>query len=106
MADLQNSTFSLTKEQIDWIEKQSQKTGLAKADIVRRAIDEYAEAQQSKERRELFTREQREAIREVARMRGVSEKEVVQEATKKECRFYDKLDKDRKRNLTRNRRDK
>ena len=101
MADSRNYTVTLTDFQINWIKQQSQKTGLSQAEIVRRAVDEYTEAQESKERRELFTREQRDEIREVARMRGVSEKEVVQEATKKECRFMKKVDRDRKRSLKR-----
>lgn len=104
MADLHNTTFSLTKAQIEWIEAESERTGLAKADIVRRAIDGYADEQTAKQRRELFSREERAEIKEVAKMRGITEKEVVREATKKACNFMTKLDRDRKRSLKRRQR--
>lgn len=104
LADLRNATFSLTEAQIEWIESESERTGLAKADIVRRAIDGYVDEQETKQRRELFTREERAEIKQVAKMRGITEKEVVRQATKEACDFMTKLDRDRKRSLQRRQR--
>ena len=94
---LKNATFSFTTEQLKWIEKQSQKTGLRKADIIRRAVDGYVEQEEAKERRNLFTAEQRQALRETAREKGVSEKEVIQSAVKRELNFMERLRRNRKK---------
>ena len=84
-------TFSLTLDQIKWLEMQHERTGLKKAEIIRRALDEYVEAEETKEQRRLFSPEQRKDIREVARRRAVGEIEVVRDAVNRELKFYKKL---------------
>ncbi|MYC75416.1 hypothetical protein F4X10_06560 [Candidatus Poribacteria bacterium] len=86
---LERTTFTLTKHQIKWLAEQSDKTGLLKAEIVRRALDEHAEREDAKEERKFFTPEQRKEIKEIARAKGVSELEVVRRAIDRELnRFF------------------
>ena len=84
-------TFSLTLDQIKWLEMQHERTGLKKAEIIRRALDDYVEAEETKEQRRLFSPEQRKDIREVARRKAIGEVEVVRSAVNKELKFYKKL---------------
>ena len=83
MPRLQNKTFGITENQIQWLEEQSEKTGLQKVELVRRALDAFAEAEETKEQRRLFTPQQRREIRQVARAKGISEVEVVRQAIDK-----------------------
>ena len=83
MPRLQNKTFRITENQIQWLEEQSEKTGLQKVELVRRALDAFAEAEEAKEQRRLFTPQQRREIRQVARAKGISEVEVVRQAIDK-----------------------
>ena len=86
---LEPTTFTLTQHQIHWIAEQSEKTGLLKAEIVRRAIDEYAAREDAKEDRKLLTSEQWREIREIARAKGVSALAVVRRAIDRERnRFF------------------
>ena len=86
---LERTTFTLTQKQIQWIAEQSEKTGLLKAEILRRAIDQYAETEEAKAERQLFTPEQRKEIKEIARAKGVSELDVVRRAIDRELnRFF------------------
>ena len=87
--------FRLPKQQINWLKQQSEKTGLNVVEIVRRALDAYAEAEEAKEQRRLFTPQQRQDIREIAQRKGVGEVEVVRSAVNKEMRFYKQLYKKR-----------
>lgn len=54
MPKLERTTFTLTQQQIEWIDEQSKKTGLLKAEIMRRAVDQYAEQEEAKEERQFF----------------------------------------------------
>lgn len=89
MPKLERTTFTLTEEQIDWIDEQSQKTGLLKAEIMRRAVDEYREQEEAKEERQFLTPEQRRDIKEIARAKGVSELSIIRRAVDRELnRFF------------------
>lgn len=86
---LVRATFTITLYQIEWIDEWSNKTGLLKAEIVRRALDQYKEQENLKEEREFFTPEQRHQIKEVARAKGVSELSVIRRAIDRELnRFF------------------
>ena len=86
---LERTTFTLTQDQIKWLNDQSEKTGLLKAEIVRRALDEKAEREEVKAERKLFTPEQRREIKEIARAKGTSELDVVRRAVDRERnRFF------------------
>lgn len=89
MPKLERTTFTLTKHQIHWIAEWSEKTGLLKAEIIRRAVDMYAENEEAKEERQFFTPEQRREIKEIARAKGISELAVVRRAIDRELnRFF------------------
>ena len=89
MPKLERTTFTLTQHQIHWIAEQSEKTGLLKAEIVRRAVDQYVENEEAKEERQFFTPEQRREIKEIARAKGISELAVVRRAIDRELnRFF------------------
>ena len=51
---LERTTFTITQNQIRWIAEQSEKTGLNKVEIVRRALDEYSEREDAKAEHQLF----------------------------------------------------
>ena len=91
MPKLQPITFTITRQQSKWLKQQSEKTGLNQVEIVRRALDAYAEAEEVKEQRRYFSPEQRQNIREIARRRGIGEIEVVREAINREVKFRQKL---------------
>ena len=84
-------TFSITRNQVNWLEEESERTGLNKVEIVRRALDVYAETEEAKEQRRFFTPQQRKDIREVARLKGVAEIEIIRSAIDRELRFMSKL---------------
>ena len=89
MPKLERTTFTLTQQQIEWIDEQSKKTGLLKAESMRRAVDQYAEQEEAKEERQFFTPEQRREIKEIARAKGVSELSVLRRAIDRELnRFF------------------
>ena len=89
MSKLERTTFTITQHQIEWLAEQSEKTGLPKSEIVRRALDEYAEREAAKEERKLFTPEQWREIREIARTKSVSVLAVVRRAIDRERnRFF------------------
>ena len=83
---MENKTFRITKRQVNWLQYQSVKTGLQQVEIVRRALDAYAEAEEVKEQRRMLTSEQRREIRQVARTKGISEVEVVRHAIDKDLK--------------------
>ena len=89
-------TFTLTAQQLKWLKQQSEKTGLHQVEIVRRALDAYADAEETKEQRRYFSPEQRQNIRDIARRSGIGEIEVVREAVNREVRFRKKLYEKRK----------
>ena len=89
-------TFTLTAQQLKWLKQQSEKTGLHQVEIVRRALDAYADAEETKEQRRYFSPEQRQSIRDIARRSGIGEIEVVREAVNREVRFRKKLYEKRK----------
>lgn len=93
---LQSATFLITHPQIQWLEAFSEKTGLTKVEIVRRALDAYADAEAEKERRHLFTPQQREDLRRTARTRGLSEVQIIRAAVERELRHLEKLRRSRK----------
>ena len=89
------ATFLITENQANWLQKEYERTGLNKVEIVRRALDNYAEAEEAKEQRRFFTPQQRQNIKEVARLKGVSEIQVIQTAIDRELRFLTKLQRNR-----------
>ena len=89
------ATFLITENQANWLQAEYERTGLNKVEIVRRALDDYAEAEEAKEQRRFFTPQQRQNIKEVARLKGVSEREVIQTAIDRELRFLTKLQRNR-----------
>ena len=89
------ATFLITENQANWLQAEYERTGLNKVEIVRRALDNYAEAEEAKEQRRFFTPQQRQNIKEVARLKGVSEREVIQTAIDRELRFLTKLQRNR-----------
>ena len=93
---LHSITFTLTPQQLKWLKHQSEKTGLHQVEIVRRALDSYAEAEETKEQRRYFSAEQRQSIREIARRKGVGEIEVVRDAVSRELKFLKRLYQKRK----------
>ena len=91
MSKLERTTFTITPKQIEWIDEYHEKTGLLKSEIVRRAIDEYAEREDRKSERALFTAEQWRQIREIARATGKSALNVARRAIDRELnRFFRK----------------
>ena len=93
---LQPATFKITQLQLKWLKDLSERTGLNQVEIVRRALDDYAESEEAKEQRRFFTPQQRHNIREAARMKGVAEIEVIRTAIDRELRFMTKLQRTRK----------
>ena len=96
MPKLEPITFTLTGPQLKWLKQQSEKTGLHQVEIVRRALDAYADAEETKEQRRYFSPEQRQNIRDIASRRGIGEIEVVREAVNREVKFRTKLYEKRK----------
>ena len=93
---LQAATFTITLQQLEWLEAFSEKTGLNKVEIVRRALDAYADAEAEKERRNLLTPQQREDLRRTSRARGISELQIIRGAVERELRHLEKLRQSRK----------
>ena len=85
---LLSATFTITEKQLAWIKEQQQKTGLTQVEIVRRALDEYAEREDNKEMRKLFTPQQRQDIKDAARAKGVSEVEIIRKALNRELNSF------------------
>ena len=94
---LKSATFTMTQQQLDWLEQESEKTGLNKVEIVRRALDDYRNVQAEKEQREYFTQQQRQNIKIMARMQNISETEVIRKAVERETRFISKVQGKRKK---------
>ena len=90
MPKLKPSLFALTEQQLDWLEKESEKTGLNKVEIVRRALDDYRAVQAEKEERQYFTSQQRQNIKVMARMQNITEAEVIRKAIDRETRVVSK----------------
>lgn len=90
MPKLKPSLFALTEQQLDWLEKESQKTGLNKVEIVRRALDDYRDVQAEKEERQYFTSQQQQNIKVMARMQNITETEVIRKAIDRETRVLSK----------------
>ena len=97
-AKLQPITFTLTPQQLQWLETFSEKTGLKRVEIVRRALDAYADAEAEKERRHLFTPQQREDLRRTSRAKGLSEVQIIRAALARELRYLEKLRQNQKEN--------
>ena len=81
---LRNATFTITERQIAWIKERQRKTGLTQVEIVRRALDEYAERQDTKDQRSLFTPQQRQDIKDTARLKNTSEVQIIRRALSRE----------------------
>ena len=84
-------TFKMTQQQLDWLEQESEKTGLNKVEIVRRALDDYKDVRAEKEQSEYFTAQQQQNIRVMAQMQCISETEVIRRAIERETRVVSKL---------------
>ena len=81
---LHPATFSFTEKQLKWIKERQQKTGLPQVEILRRALDEYAEREDIKDQRNLFTPQQRQDIRDAAKKKGISELQIIRSALNRE----------------------
>ena len=89
MSKLERTTFTITENQNQWLDEWHEKTGLLKSEIVRRALDDYAAREESKEERKLLTPEQWREIREIARAKSVSAISIVRRAIDRERnRFF------------------
>ena len=88
---MKSATFTLTQHQLDWLEQESEKTGLNKVEIVRRALDDYKDIQAEKEQCQYFTLQQKHNIKTMARMQNISETEVIRKAVDRETRVVSKL---------------
>ena len=92
MSQLHRSTFTITQQQLQWLKNQHEKTGLLQAELVRRALDEYAEREDTKEQRHFFTPKQRKDIKAIAHAKGISELAVIRRAIDRELkRFFRRL---------------
>ena len=80
------ASFTITEKQLKWIKSRQQKTGLTQVEIVRRALDEYAEREETKEHHRLFTPDQQQDIKDAARLKGVSERDIIRKALTKELK--------------------
>ena len=87
------ATFIMTQPQLDWLHEESEKTGLKKVEIVRRALDDYRDVQAEKEQRQYFTSQQRQNIKIMARMQNITETEVIRQAIDRETRIVSKRNK-------------
>ncbi|MDE0401503.1 MAG: ribbon-helix-helix protein, CopG family [Candidatus Poribacteria bacterium] len=88
MPKLEKTTFTITPSQMEWIDEQHEKTGLLKSEIVRRALDEYAEREEAKAERALFTSEQMRKIREMASAKGASVKNIIRRAVDRQLDLF------------------
>ena len=88
MPKLERITFTITENQNQWLNEWHEKTGLLKAEIIRRALDEYAEREEAKEQRKLFTPEQLRKIREMARAKGASVKNIIRRAVDRQLDLF------------------
>ena len=88
---MKRATFTITQQQLDWLEQESEKTGLNKVEIVRRALDDYKDVQAEKEQCEYFTPQQQHNIKIMAQMQRISETEVIRKAIDRETRVVSKL---------------
>lgn len=79
MSKIKKKTFRITENQIEWLQAESQKTGLNVVEIVRRALDAYALTEEAREQRRVFTAEQRRDIKIIARQHGISEIDVIRQ---------------------------
>lgn len=74
------ATFTMTEQQLDWLACESEKTGLTKVEIVRRALDAYKASQAAKENLAMFTPAQKKDIKLIAEIYNLSETEVIRKA--------------------------
>ena len=88
MPKLERITVTITENQNQWLNEWHEKTGLLKAEIIRRALDEYAEREEAKEERKLFTPEQLRKIREMARAKGASVKNIIRRAVDRQLDLF------------------
>ena len=88
---MKSATFTLTQHQLDWLEQESEKTGLNKVEIVRRALDDYKDIQAEKEQCQYFTPQQQQNIKIMAQMQRLSETEIIRKAIDRETRVISKL---------------
>ena len=88
---MKSATFTLTQHQLDWLEQESEKTGLNKVEIVRRALDDYKDVQAEKEQCQYFTPQQQQNIKIMAQMQCLSETEIIRKAIDRETRVISKL---------------
>ena len=91
MPKLKSATFTITENQLEWLKEESQKTGFTQVEIVRRALDVYAEVEAKKRKQNLFTPEQRREIKQIAREKGVSETKVIRSVLEKALRQRERL---------------
>ena len=90
------ATFTMPQQLLDWLDEESERTGLNKVEIVRRALDAYRDVQAEKEQRRYFTPQQRRNIKVIAQMQNISQREVIRKAVDRETRFIKKLIQKRK----------
>ena len=93
MANKKSYTFKITLPQLKWLQEESQKTGLNQVEIIRRALDVYAQVEAEKGQKDILTPEQRREIKQIAREKGVSEGKVIRSVLEKELRQRERLKK-------------
>ena len=93
MANKKPYTFKITLPQLKWLKEESQKTGLNQVEIIRRALDVYAQVEAEKGQKDILTPEQRREIKQIALEKGVSEARVIRSVLEKELRHRERLKK-------------
>lgn len=81
----------MTNLQLAWLKSESERTGLNQTEIMRRAVDLYADAQVNKEQEDLLTSEQRQHIRQIAIDNNISEEQAIRALIDKELRHRERL---------------
>lgn len=81
----------MTAAQLAWLQSESKRTGLNQTEIMRRAVDSYADAQSEKRQEDILTSEQRRQIRQLALDNNISEEQAIRALIDKELRHRARL---------------
>lgn len=79
MSLLRSATFKLTVYQLEQLDEMSERTGLPKTELMRRAFDAYYYAEQVREEQRLMTPQQRREVRRLAQRHSMSIRDTFQE---------------------------
>ena len=83
-----SATFTITERQLLWLKQRQSDFGLTQSELLRRAIDEYIESEEAKDRKQLFTPEQIQDLQEAAAQKGVTVTDVIRKAINKEMNSF------------------